>query len=108
MQVNWTHAYHWPGCCRGFKWYTMLQEHLKDNEKARPYLCNLCPASIHRRVYLEKHTTTHVGRKPFICPVCEKHYARHDSLKAHMLRKHSTEPRPPQQPLITGGDSDKE
>ncbi|XP_030630003.1 zinc finger E-box-binding homeobox 1 [Chanos chanos] len=93
-----------PYCCRGYKRYTSLKEHIKlRHEKNEDnFSCSLCSYTFTYRSQLDRHMTAHKagreqriaaqsgGNRKFTCTECLKAFKYKHHLKEH-LRIHSGE-----------------
>lgn len=77
-------------CSKNFSSNSLLNKHSKIHiaKNKRQHACNKCPKKFNTTASLNRHTLTHTGEKPFKCKECSLAFARLDSLKGHMKRRH--------------------
>ncbi|KAI0487482.1 hypothetical protein F4859DRAFT_510052 [Xylaria cf. heliscus] len=58
-----------------------------QQDRDRPYRCDVCPQSFNRNHDLKRHKRIHLAVKPYPCDYCDKAFSRKDALKRHRLVK---------------------
>ena len=56
----------------------------RQDDKPRPYWCNVCLKRFAQRRHLNIHELMHTGEKPFQCTQCEKRHPSQSILDQHM------------------------
>jgi len=84
-------AYSCEECDKAFVDKSNLVKHqvVHSENRAYPFVCDICIKSFDRPDNLERHRRTHTGEKPFSCTVCGSNFAENGTLKNHMIRVHS-------------------
>lgn len=84
---------HCKMCYSRFTWQSSLDNHINIyhgnesklmtmNIQPRPYKCNLCQKSFHRKDKLKEHELRHLPQeKRFSCDICQKRFHRMDYLR---------------------------
>ena len=58
-----------------------------DSDHRSDWVCETCHGIYKTEKILNRHKQKHIGVK-FTCNLCEKRFARRDSLKLHIKKKH--------------------
>lgn len=59
------------------------QEYLKQSNKKKPWVCEICGNGYSRRNSLQRHYLVHSMEKPYHCDLCEKSFCMQSYLTAH-------------------------
>ena len=59
------------------------QEYLKQRNKKKPWVCEICGNNYSRRNSLQRHYLVHSMEKPYHCDLCEKSFCMQSYLTAH-------------------------
>ncbi|XP_044005385.1 zinc finger protein 16-like [Aphidius gifuensis] len=66
--------------------YSFEEHHgLLDDDKQRPYICDICGASLKRKEHLDRHKQGHNKDRPYQCSMCSKAFKRNEHLARHMI-----------------------
>ncbi|EFA05263.2 zinc finger protein OZF isoform X2 [Tribolium castaneum] len=94
-------------CGRTFKTRGNYTEHLRCHSSVKPHNCHICRKEFTAKRHLDKHLRTHslptqevdpLGEAQNYCIICKR---RVRSLKAHLLKCHSSDPKKPDGCLCT-------
>ncbi|XP_076657814.1 uncharacterized protein LOC143361958 [Halictus rubicundus] len=84
QHINGTLVYHCPECAYRFENQDALHEHLEEHRQ-RPYICDICGASLKRKEHLDRHKQGHNKDRPYQCNMCCKAFKRNEHLARHMI-----------------------
>lgn len=68
----------------------LLHEDVVDNNKVRPFLCEVCTRGFIRQEHLKRHMRSHTNERPFLCVFCGRCFARRDLVLRHQHKLHAT------------------
>ncbi|XP_076287188.1 uncharacterized protein LOC143212355 [Lasioglossum baleicum] len=84
QHINGALVYHCPECAYRFVDQDALHEHLEEHRQ-RPYICDICGASLKRKEHLDRHKQGHNKDRPYQCNMCCKAFKRNEHLARHMI-----------------------
>ncbi|CAC5403078.1 KRAB [Mytilus coruscus] len=76
-------------CNKEFIRKPLLDAHLLQHKRQKPFGCNFCPGAFQFANELRMHLMTHKHSRPFSCKLCNARFAQHNQLKTHIRHMHT-------------------
>lgn len=73
-----------PICTQKFQSIDSLQQHLKDHNNSKPYLCQFCSKRNKFWEFYKIHLKAHCRNKSLFCKICQKSFKSEINLKVHV------------------------
>ncbi|XP_063437541.1 uncharacterized protein LOC134718768 [Mytilus trossulus] len=76
-------------CNKEFMQKPLLDAHLLQHTRQKPFGCNFCSSAFQFDNELRMHLRTHKHPRPFSCKLCHARFGQHNQLKTHIRHMHT-------------------
>ncbi|VDH96523.1 Hypothetical predicted protein [Mytilus galloprovincialis] len=76
-------------CNKEFIRKPLLDAHVLQHTRQKPFGCNFCSSSFQFANELQMHLRTHKHPRPFFCKLCHARFGQHNQLKTHIRHMHT-------------------